>query len=288
MKYRSKKRRRPLVPVLAVLAALGIAFAVPDSGEKPVESQKVQQAEDGEQAGSRRKSAGRASGGSTGESSPAGKAENAAPVPVGDQEAETAVSFNLSQVPAYAGNPAYVVNGNVPFFSEADLTTAPFENYSPLDALGRCGTAYANVCRDIMPTEPRGEIGSVRPSGWHTVKYSGLVDGNYLYNRCHLIAYSLAGENANDRNLITGTRYMNTQGMLPYEEDTRSYVRRTGHHVLYRVTPVFEKDNLLASGVLMEAQSVEDDNFHFCVYCYNVQPGVTIDYATGDSVPDGT
>ena len=159
MKYRSKKRRRPLVPVLAVLAALGIAFAVPDSGEKPVESQKVQQAEDGEQAGSRRKSAGRASGGSTGESSPAGKAENAAPVPVGDQEAETAVSFNLSQVPAYAGNPAYVVNGNVPFFSEADLTTAPFENYSPLDALGRCGTAYANVCRDIMPTEPRGEIG---------------------------------------------------------------------------------------------------------------------------------
>ena len=192
-------------------------------------------------------------------------------------------SFDFSQVPAYSGQPVFIVNDNVPFFSAGDVTTTAFEKYSDLDSLGRCGVAYANICKELMPTEPRGTIGAVRPSGWHTVKYSGVVEGNYLYNRCHLIAYELAGENANTKNLITGTRYMNTQGMLPYENDTAAYVKRTGHHVLYRVTPIFEGDNLVASGVLMEAQSVEDDNFHFCIYCYNVQPGVVINYLNGDS-----
>lgn len=202
--------------------------------------------------------------------------------------AKAPTAFDISKVPAYSGQPCAVINKNKPFFSDSDKTTTAFETYSPLDKLGRCGVAYANICKEIMPTEPRGEIGMVKPSGWHTVKYNGVVEGNYLYNRCHLIGYQLAGENANTKNLITGTRYMNTQGMLPYENDTDAYVERTGHHVLYRVTPVFEGSNLVASGVLMEAQSVEDNNFYFCVYCYNVQPGVTINYANGDSALDGT
>lgn len=204
------------------------------------------------------------------------------------EQIPAASSFDLSTVPAYSGSPCAVINNNVPFFSESDLVTTPFETYSNLDSLGRCGVAYANICKEIMPTAPRGEIGMIKPSGWHTVKYNGVVDGNYLYNRCHLIGYQLAGENANTKNLITGTRYMNTQGMLPYENDTASYVERTGHHVLYRVTPVFEGNNLVASGVLMEAHSVEDNNFYFCVYCYNVQPGIAINYANGDSSLDGT
>ncbi len=198
-------------------------------------------------------------------------------------EEETS-SFDFSQVPVYSGQPFVVINNNVPFFTADDLTTTAFEKYSDLDSLGRCGVAFANICKELMPTEPRGTIGAVRPSGWHTVKYNGVIEGNYLYNRCHLIAYELAGENANTKNLITGTRYMNTEGMLPYENDTAAYVERTGHHVLYRVTPIFEGENLVASGVLMEARSVEDDNFHFCIFCYNVQPGVEINYLNGDSV----
>ena len=150
------------------------------------------------------------------------------------------------------------VNGNVPYFTEEDLTTEAFEGYSPLDGLGRCGMAYANVCPELMPTEERGEIGMIRPTGWHTVRYDGVVDGNYLYNRCHLIGYQLAGENANEQNLITGTRYLNVDGMLPFENLVDDYVDETGNHVLYRVTPVFLGDNLVASGVLMEAYSVED------------------------------
>lgn len=193
-------------------------------------------------------------------------------------------AFDISSVPEYSGNPYYVVNGNVPFFTENDMTTDPFEYYSDLDSLGRCGVAYANVCIDIMPTEERGEIGMVKPSGWHTVKYDN-VDGKYLYNRCHLIGYQLAGENANEKNLITGTRYMNVDGMLPFENMVDDYAEETDNHILYRVTPVFEGNNLLASGVLMEAKSVEDggSGIEFCVYCYNVQPGIVIDYATGDS-----
>lgn len=191
-------------------------------------------------------------------------------------------SFDLSQVPAYSGEPYVVVNNNIPFFKDSDLTTEAFEKYSDLDSLGRCGAAYANVCQEIMPTEKRGAIGMVKPTGWQTVKYD-WVDGKYLYNRCHLIGYQLSGENANEKNLITGTRYLNVDGMLPFENLVADYVHETDHHVLYRVTPVFENSDLVASGVLMEAQSVEDEDVLFCVYCYNVQPKVTIDYATGES-----
>ena len=193
-------------------------------------------------------------------------------------------SFNLADVPAYSGQPYVAVNGNVPYFTDADLTDVSFESYSELDSLGRCGVAYANVGQDLMPTEPRGEIGAVKPTGWHLVKYDN-VDGKYLYNRCHLIAYMLAAENANPQNLITGTRYLNTQGMLPFETKVCDYIKNTGNHVLYRVTPIFDGDNLLADGVLMEAYSVEDagEGIQFCVFAYNVQPGIGIDYATGDN-----
>ena len=176
------------------------------------------------------------------------------------------------------------LNGGRPDFTEADMTTEAFETYQELDALGRCGVAYANVCRELMPTEERGEIGQVKPSGWHTVKYD-IVEGKYLYNRCHLIGYQLSGENANEKNLITGTRYLNTEGMLYFENLVADYVEETGNHVLYRVTPVFEGENLVAGGVTIEAYSVEDDGegLQFYVYCYNVQPGIMIDYATGES-----
>lgn len=187
-------------------------------------------------------------------------------------------------IPESASTPYVTVNDNVPYFSDEDLTTEAFEEYSDLDALGRCQTAYANICKELMPTEERGEIGMVRPSGWHTVKYD-IIDGKYLYNRCHLIGYQLAGENANEKNLITGTRYLNVEGMLPFENMVADYVNETDNHVLYRVTPVFEGDNLVASGVRIEAESVEDqgEGIRFHVYCYNVQPGISIDYATGDS-----
>jgi len=192
---------------------------------------------------------------------------------------------DLASVPAYANSPYTEINGNVPYFSESDYTTTSFESYANLDSLGRCVVAYACIGEDIMPTEERGEIGQVKPSGWQTVRYDGLVDGNYLYNRCHLIGYQLSGENANTSNLITGTRYLNIQGMLPFENMVADYVHETKKHVLYRVTPVFDGDNLLANGVLMEGYSVEDDGagISFCVYAYNVQPGVQIDYATGNS-----
>lgn len=185
----------------------------------------------------------------------------------------------------YSGTPYIEINNNIPYFSEGDLTTESFELYSNLDELGRCGTAYANICIELMPTEERNEIGQIKPSGWHTVKYNEIIDGNYLYNRCHLIGYQLAGENANEKNLITGTRYMNVDGMLPFENMIADYVTESGNHVIYRVTPIFEGNNLLASGVLMEAESVEDrgNGILFCVYVYNVQPGIIIDYASGES-----
>ncbi|MCM1327434.1 MAG: DNA/RNA non-specific endonuclease [Bacteroidales bacterium] len=202
-----------------------------------------------------------------------------------ESESVGSSSFSIDEIAPYSGTPYIEVNNNIPYFSETDLTVEPFERYSDLDEQGRCGTAYANICTDIMPTEAHGEIGQIRPSGWHTVKYNDIIDGNYLYNRCHLIGYQLAGENANEKNLITGTRYLNVQGMLPYENRIADYVTETGNHVLYRVTPVFEGDNLLASGVLMEAESVEDkgDGILFCVYVYNVQPGIIINYASGES-----
>lgn len=199
-------------------------------------------------------------------------------------------SFDMANIPAYSGKPYVVVNGNTPYFSDSELTTTSYESYSDLDSLGRCGVCIASVGQDIMPTEERGSIGSVKPTGWQTVKYNGVVDGNYLYNRCHLIGYQLTAENANDKNLITGTRYMNVEGMLPFENIVADYVKETDNHVLYRVTPIFEGNNLVASGVLMEAKSVEDggDGILFCVYCYNVQPNVTINYLDGSSKLDGT
>ncbi len=187
-------------------------------------------------------------------------------------------------MPPYAGEPYAVIGDNRPDFGEDSGRTDAFESYSELDGLGRCGCAYANVCRELMPTEERGEIGQIRPSGWHTVKYDCIPD-RYLYNRCHLIGYQLCGENANERNLITGTRYLNVSGMLPFENQVADYVLDTGNHVLYRVTPVFTGDHLVADGVRMEAWSVEDAGEGVCfdVFVYNVQPGVMIDYATGES-----
>ncbi len=198
--------------------------------------------------------------------------------------------ITLNNLPAYSGEAYVELNDNVPSFSKKDMTTKAFEKYSELDDLGRCGAAYANVCKETMPTEERGNIGMIKPSGWQTVKYDN-VDGRYLYNRCHLIGYQLTAENANEKNLITGTRYLNIEGMLPFENMVADYIDETDNHVLYRVTPIFKGDNLLASGVQMEAYSVEDKGkgVSFNVYCYNVQPGITIDYTNGDSkLSDGT
>lgn len=187
-------------------------------------------------------------------------------------------------VPEFSGDAYIVLKDNVPNFTEEELVAESYEFYSPLDALGRCGEVVACIGVDIMPTEERGSIGQVKPSGWQTVKYDH-VDGKYLYNRCHLIGYQLTGENANEQNLITGTRYLNVEGMLPFENMIADYVKETENHVLYRVTPVFQGDNLVASGVVMEAQSIEDhgEGIQFHVYAYNNQPGVVIDYRTGES-----
>ncbi len=190
-----------------------------------------------------------------------------------------------AEVPEYTGSASVTINNNVPFFNRNEITLVSYEYYSPLDSLGRCGVCIASIGTDIMPTEEYGSIGSVKPTGWHTIKYAGIVDGNYLYNRCHLIGFQLTGETANTSNLITGTRYLNIQGMLPYENMVADYVKKTNNHVMYRVTPVFDRDNLVCDGVLMEAVSVEDNGkgIQFNVFCYNVQPGIVIDYATGDS-----
>ena len=192
--------------------------------------------------------------------------------------------YDLSTIPKFTNEPYVVLNDNIPEFSEEEFVKGAFEKYSELDYLGRCGPAFANIGIEIMPTEERGEIGQVKPSGWQTVKYS-IVDGKYLYNRCHLIGFQLTGENANEKNLITGTRYMNVDGMLPFENMVAEYVKDTGNHVLYRVTPIFEGENLVASGVQIEAKSVEDNGEGICfnVYVYNAQPGITIDYSNGNS-----
>lgn len=192
--------------------------------------------------------------------------------------------ITLETLPEFSGDPFVALNGNQPEFSSGDMTTTSFEEYSELDGLGRCGVAFANVGTDLMPTEERGSISQVLPSGWQSVKYD-CVDGKYLYNRCHLIGYQLSGENANKGNLITGTRYLNVDGMLPFENMVADYVTETENHVLYRVTPIFHGDELVARGVQMEALSVEDEGDGICfnVYCYNTQPGVVIDYATGES-----
>lgn len=200
-----------------------------------------------------------------------------------------ATVIQLSTIPPFSGEPYVEINGNQPMFTPQEQTTAAFESYSALDVKGRCGVAYACIGIELMPTEPRGSIGQVKPTGWQTVKYD-CVDGKYLYNRCHLIGYQLSGENANNRNLITGTRYLNVEGMLPFENMVADYVKETNNHVLYRVTPVYDGANLLATGVQIEAWSVEDmgEAISFNVFCYNVQPGIGIDYSTGKSwlLPD--
>ncbi len=205
------------------------------------------------------------------------------------QEAQSTIS--LDNIPSYSGTAYVEIHNNQPVFSQEELQAAKssYETYTHLDSLGRCGVCTASIGTDIMPSEKRGAIGSVKPTGWHTVKYDTIAD-RYLYNRCHLIGYQLTGENANVNNLITGTRYLNVEGMLPFENMVSDYVQQTNHHVLYRVTPIFQGDNLVASGVLMEAQSVEDQGsgISFFVYCYNVQPGIGIDYATGDSWQENT
>jgi DNA-entry nuclease len=193
-------------------------------------------------------------------------------------------SYDIENLPEYDGNSYVIVNDNIPYFKEEEYTTTSFEKYSELDSLGRCGVASANISKDLMPTEKRGSIGMIKPSGWHTIKYDH-IDGKYLYNRCHLIGYQLTGENANEKNLITCTRSMNAKGMLQFENMVTKYIKDTGNHVLYRVTPVFEGNNLVATGVEMEAYSVEDNGkgIKFNVFVYNIEDGIIIDYKTGDS-----
>lgn len=221
------------------------------------------------------------------------------PVQEQTQEAQTteeqsqkinASTYTLDNIPAYSGSPYVEINGNVPNFTDEDKARSTFEEYSPLDYQGRCGVAFMLASEETMPTEERGDIGDVKPSGWHTVRYNGVVEGNYLYNRCHLLGFQLSGENDNEQNLITGTRYMNTEGMLPFENHIADYIDATGNHVLYRVTPIYTGENLVADGVQMEACSIEDkgNGINFNVFCYNVQPGVVIDYVTGESTLEET
>lgn len=197
---------------------------------------------------------------------------------------EETAGIQLDEIPAYKDEPYVVIHNNVPSFSKEEITDESYEYYSELDLLGRCGVTMACIGKDLMPTEERGAIGMIKPSGWKLKKYD-IVDGKYIYNRCHLIGFQLTGENANEKNLITGTRYLNVEGMLPFENQVAEYIRKTGNHVMYRVTPIFEENNLVASGVQMEAYSVEDKGIgvSFNVYIYNIQPGIEIDYATGEN-----
>ncbi len=193
-------------------------------------------------------------------------------------------AYEIDDIPEYNGSPYIEIHDNDPQFNSKDMNKKSFESYSNLDSLNRPQVAFANVSKDLMPTTKRGSIGMVKPAGWHTVRYKG-IDGKYLYNRCHLIGYQLTGENANRKNLITGTRYLNVEGMLPFENEVTNYIKKTNHHVLYRVTPIYDGDNLIADGVQIEAYSIEDkgQGVSFNVFCYNVQPGIEIDYKTGDS-----
>lgn len=275
---------KKVLPVLVCVAVLLFACGQNGTKEEPAQSETTSVSSvASEEAASATESKNAESG--EGEGSSVDETKSEETVSSSDASTSTgAETVSLANIPEYTGSAYVAINNNQPFFTETDYTTEAFETYSNLDSLHRCGVAYANICVEIMPTEKRGEIGQVKPSGWHTVKYD-CVDGKYLYNRCHLIGFQLAGENANEKNLITGTRYLNIQGMLPFENMAADYVKETEHHVLYRVTPMFSGDNLVADGVLMEGYSVEDngEGICFCVFAYNVQPGVTIDYATGDS-----
>lgn len=204
--------------------------------------------------------------------------------PKGTPSNSTAVATDVKTL-VYAGKPYVAINGNKPFFSRELLQLTEAEQYSPLDSLGRCGPAFAVITSKTMPKEKRGPIGMIKPSGWHTVRYDDLIKDKYLYNRCHLIGFQLAGENANVKNLITGTRYLNIDGMLPFENRVSDYVKRSRNPVLYRVTPIFEDKELVAKGVIMEGYSLKDEGKTICfnVFVFNVQPGIEIDYATGKS-----
>ena len=208
---------------------------------------------------------------------------------VSNTVSNTEGGYTVDNIPDFVDEAFVEINNNVPYFTEKDYTTKSFEQYGDLDSLGRCTIAYACVAQDTMPTDKRGSISNVKPSGWQTVKYDN-VDGKYLYNRCHLIGWQLTAENANKSNLITGTRYLNIEGMLPFENMVADYVKETNNHVLYRVTPIFDGDNLVARGVEMEGYSVEDNGagISFNIYAYNVQPDIEIDYATGESWLSGT
>lgn len=201
---------------------------------------------------------------------------------------EDTVSYDLSTIPEFSGNAYIILNDNVPNFDKSDYTTEAFEKYSKLDILGRSGVSFANICKEIMPLkeDEREDISSIKPTGWKQKEYKDIIDGNFLYNRCHLIGWQLAGENDNEKNLITGTRYLNVEGMLPFENKVAEYIKNNPeNHVLYRVTPVFEGNNLVANGVQMEAFSIEDNGTGICfnIYAYNIQPGITINYENGES-----
>lgn len=205
------------------------------------------------------------------------------PEHINQTSTNTSNTFDYNTIPEYNNTPYIEINNNKPYFNNTDMTTVFYEHYSELDNLGRTGVAMACLGPETLPTEKRGPIGMIKPAGWHTVKYPDVIKDLYLYNRCHLIAFELSGENANEKNLTTGTRYLNISGMLPFENKTRKYIEDTHNHVIYRVTPVFINNELVCRGILIEAKSVEDNNLEFCVYCYNVQPGIIIDYTTGDS-----
>ena len=205
------------------------------------------------------------------------------PEHINQTSTNTSNAFDYNTVPEYNNTPYIEINNNKPYFNNTDMTTVFYEHYSELDNLGRTGVAMACLGPETLPTEKRGPIGMIKPAGWHTVKYPDVIKDLYLYNRCHLIAFELSGENANEKNLTTGTRYLNISGMLPFENKTQKYIEDTYNHVIYRVTPVFINNELVCRGILIEAKSVEDNNLEFCVYCYNVQPGIIIDYTTGDS-----
>lgn len=205
------------------------------------------------------------------------------PEHINQTSTNTSNTFDYNTVPEYNNEPYIEINNNKPYFNDTDITNKSYEHYSELDSLGRTGVAMACLGPETLPTEKRGPIGMIKPAGWHTIKYPDVIKDLYLYNRCHLIAFELSGENANEKNLTTGTRYLNISGMLPFENKTRKYIDDTHNHVIYRVTPVFINNELVCRGILIEAKSVEDNNLEFCVYCYNVQPGIIIDYSTGDN-----
>ena len=290
---RLKKALSAVLLVLLILAFIGIRWrenggtfdaAGPEQTQEAASRAGTEESQDAGQSGSADQSG--SAGQYQSEASAAEQPESSSGIPADKPDekpaAKQAVDFSLDMVPPFSGQAYADINGDVPFFTEEEMTSEAFHEYWPLDELGRCTGAYACVGPETLPKQKRGDISEVRPTGWNTNRYSD-IDGEILFNRCHMIGHMLTGQDANERNLITGTRYMNVEGMLPFEESVVMYVEGTGHHVMYRVRPYFDGDNLVCTGVLMEARSVEDPLVQFCAFCYNVQPGFEIDYATGDN-----